>query len=90
MLRNDPLIMFGSIKVMDGLFITDDIAAGDLEFISTNKVSRIVNCCCYQVPNHWSSIGIKYLSFNWREKDPLRITEDVCNTIFEFIDFGLK
>ena len=90
MLKNDPLIMFGSIKVMDGLFITDDIAAGDLEFISTNKVTRIINWWWYQVPNHWSSIGIKYLSFNWREKDPLKITEDVWNTIFEFINSGLK
>lgn len=41
--RNDPLVMFGSIKILDGLFITDEIAAKDLEFISTNKVTRIIN-----------------------------------------------
>jgi hypothetical protein len=51
---NDPLIMFGSIKIMDGLFITDEIAANDLEFISTNKITSIINCSCKQVPNHWS------------------------------------
>lgn len=90
MLRNDPLIMFGSIKIIDGLFVTDEIAAGDLEFISTNKVTRIVNCCCLQVPNHWSSIGIKYLSYNWRENEPVKVTEDTCNTIFEFINASLK
>lgn len=89
-MKNDPLITFGSIKVMDGLFITDEIAAGDLEFISTNKVTRIINCCCNQVPNHWSSIGIKYLSYNWRENEPVKITEDTCNTIYEFINASLK
>ena len=40
---HDPLVMFGSIKVFDGLFVADEIAAGDLEFISTNKVKRIIN-----------------------------------------------
>ncbi|CAI2359594.1 unnamed protein product [Moneuplotes crassus] len=90
MLRNDPLVTFGSIKIIDGLFITDDIAAGDLEFISTNKVTRIINCCCLQVPNHWSSIGIKYLSYNWRENEVVKIKEETMNRIYEFIQQSLK
>lgn len=92
-MRNDPLITFGSIKIIDGLFITDEIAAGDLEFISTNKVTRIINCCCNHVPNHWSSIGIKYLSYNWRENEVSKISkikEETCNKIFEFINQSLK
>ena len=74
---NDPLVMFGSIKVFDGLFIADEIAAGDLEFLSSNKVKKIINCSCMQIPNHWSSIGIEYISFDWREEYEIYVNEDI-------------
>jgi hypothetical protein len=34
----------GAIKIKDGLFLGDEYAAQDLEFVVTNKVSRIINC----------------------------------------------
>ena len=86
---HDPLVMFGSIKVFDGLFIADEIAAGDLEFISTNKVKRIINWSSNQVPNHWSSIGIEYLSFDWREEYQIHVNEDTWNSIYQFVEAAL-
>lgn len=34
----------GAIKIKDGLFLGDQFSAQDLEFVVTNKVTRIVNC----------------------------------------------
>ena len=39
-----PDDMIGAIKIRDGLFIGDEFAAQDLEFVVANKVSRIINC----------------------------------------------
>ena len=33
----------GAIKIKDGLFIGDEFAAQDLEFIISNKVTNIIN-----------------------------------------------
>ena len=43
--------MIGAIKIKDGLFIGDEFAAKDLEFVVANKVSRVINCCGWQVQN---------------------------------------
>lgn len=61
--------LMGAIKVVSGLFIGDEFAAQDLEFIVANKVTRIVNCAARQIPNHWESIGIKYLSYYWNDSE---------------------
>jgi hypothetical protein len=36
--------VIGAIKIKDGLFIGDEFAAQDLEFVVTNKVTHIINC----------------------------------------------
>ena len=36
--------MIGAIKIKDGLFIGDEFAAQDLEFVVANKVTHIINC----------------------------------------------
>lgn len=95
----DPLVMFGSIKIVDGLFITDEIAAlvsitltfQDLEFITVNKVKRVINCSgnhSQQIPNHWSSIGIQYITLNWRDEDQLsiNINAQLCDHLYNFIE----
>jgi len=62
-------VLVGAIKITDGLFIGDEFAAQDLEFIVANKVTHVVNCSARQVPNHWEPIGVKYLSFAWLDHD---------------------
>ena len=59
----------GAIKIRDGLFLGDQFAAQDLEFVVTNKVTKIINCAGKQIPNHWESIGIAYLTFPWFDNE---------------------
>ena len=61
--------MSGAIKLRDGLFFGDQMAAEDLEFVVANKVTGIVNCACRQVRNHFESIGVEYLSYPWVDND---------------------
>ncbi len=39
----DDSDMIGAIKIKDGLFIGDEMAAQDLEFVVANKVTHIIN-----------------------------------------------
>jgi hypothetical protein len=39
----EELEFIGAIKVKDGLFIGDEFAAQDLEFIATNKIGHVIN-----------------------------------------------
>ena len=64
-----PDDMIGAIKIKDGLFIGDEFAAQDLEFVMANKVTHIINCSGRQVPNHWEAIGVFYLKFNWMDQE---------------------
>lgn len=64
----------GAIKIKDGLFIGDEFAAQDLEFVVANKVTHIINCAGRQLPNHWESIGVQYLTYFWYDQDNQVIT----------------
>ena len=59
----DDSDMIGAIKIKDGLFIGDEMAAQDLEFVVANKVTRIINWSGKEIPNHWEPIGITYMTF---------------------------
>lgn len=61
--------MIGAIKIKDALFIGDELAAQDLEFVVNNKVTHIINCSGRQIPNHWEPIGVAYLTFYWLDVD---------------------
>ena len=60
---------FGAIKIKDGLFIGDEFAAQDLEFVVTNKITHIINTSGRQVPNHWEPIGVRYLTYHWLDHE---------------------
>ena len=86
-------VLVGAFKVKDGLFIGDEFAAQDLEFVVANKVSRIVNCAARQVPNHWEPIGITYISFPWFDTENqvlLDPTDKNFNHFYTFIEKGLE
>ncbi|CAD8108913.1 unnamed protein product [Paramecium sonneborni] len=57
------------IRIIDGLYLGDQGAAHDLEFLVTNKITKIINCAAKHIPNHWESIGIQYLSYQWLESE---------------------
>lgn len=78
----------GPVKIKDGLFMGDRIAAQDLEFLMTNKVSHIINCSGGEVPNLWENIGILYLSVDWKESDSESLfigKETQCNKAWAFM-----
>jgi len=84
--------ILGAVKVKDGLFIGDELAAQDLEFVVSNKVTRIINCCGRQVPNHWESIGVVYLTYYWVDADNQVILDQrdvVGNEIARFVEEAL-
>ena len=57
--------ILGAVKIKDGVFIGDELAAQDLEFVVANKVTHIINCAGKQIQNHWEPIGVAYLTFFW-------------------------
>jgi len=85
--------ILGAVKVKDGLFVGDELAAQDLEFVVSNKVTHIINCCGRQVPNHWESIGVSYLTYYWVDADNQAILDQrdvVSNEIFSFVEEALS
>ena len=36
--------ILGAVKIKDGLFVGDEFAAQDLEFVVANKVTHVINC----------------------------------------------
>jgi hypothetical protein len=79
----------GAIKIRDGLFIGDQLAAQDYEFVVTNKVTHIINTAGLHIRNYWESIGVKYLTFDWIDQDCQVILDSNninANKIFNFIE----
>ena len=82
----------GLVKLADGLFFGDESASSDLDFVVANKVGRIVNCCGRQIVNHFESMGVEYLTYNWVDNDSqiiLDIRGVVINEVCEFINAGI-
>lgn len=85
----DSAGLVGAVKVKDGLFIGDEFAAQDLEFVVANKVTHVVNCTARQVPNHWEPIGVRYLTYTWLDQDTqvvLDPRDEVFRDVFTFIE----
>jgi len=85
--------MIGAIKIKDALFIGDELAAQDLEFVISNKVSHVVNCAGREIPNHWEAVGIEYLTFYWVDQDNQVLfdpEDNITNEILNFIDEALQ
>lgn len=46
-------------KVVDGLFYSNYMVAQDIDFMSSNKITHIINCASREVRNLWDRLGIK-------------------------------
>jgi len=52
----------------------------------------VINCAGRQVPNHWESIGVKYLTYFWLDQDNQLILDtkgQIANECYEFITKAL-
>ncbi|CAD8188680.1 unnamed protein product [Paramecium octaurelia] len=80
-------MIIGAIKIKDGLFIGDEFASKDLEFVIQNKVSHIINCAAKQLPCVFENYGVSYLKFNWQENEQqVLFQNENVNEIYHFIE----
>eukprot|EP00921_Rhytidocystis_pertsovi_P015689 GHVQ01024918.1.p1 GENE.GHVQ01024918.1~~GHVQ01024918.1.p1 ORF type:complete len:942 (-),score=131.80 GHVQ01024918.1:462-3176(-) len=96
--------IFGAVKVKDGLFLGDQYASCDTEFLAANKVTRIINCATSQVASHFEDSfclpneGIRYLNFDFRPLDEypkqdvviLDSRDEVANKVYDFIEEAME
>lgn len=61
--------ILGPIKVLDGLFFGDHFSSKDMDFLTNNRIGRIINLCSRSLSNMWVGYGIEYFSFAWNESD---------------------
>lgn len=53
-----------------------------------NKIIHIINCSGQQVPNHWESVGVKYLTYFWLDQDAQVVLDPsdlITNECYSFI-----
>ncbi|EAN77591.1 dual specificity protein phosphatase, putative [Trypanosoma equiperdum] len=75
-----------AVRVKDGIFVGNAVAAHDREFISLNKITHVVNCAGGELADLFADDGVKYLTFPW--KDP---TGSVCTAVmFDSADENVK
>jgi transcription initiation factor TFIID subunit TAF12 len=56
-----------AVRIMDGLFVGNAMAAQDDDFLFSNKVTHIVNCAGLEAANIFIDNGVEYLTFPWRD-----------------------
>jgi protein-tyrosine phosphatase len=77
----------GAVKIMDGLFLGDKEASQDVEFLTSSKVTHILNCASEEVKNEWASIGIIYLSLPLKDSETETIFQEPFESFFSSFDF---
>ena len=85
--------MVNIAKIRDGLFIGDIVAGTTIDLIYEFKISHMINTASSQIPSQFSSIGVKYLNFNWPENpqiDKQLVKDETVTKIVNFIDGCLK
>lgn len=66
----DPdLDSFNVVKIIDGLFIGDDLGAQDEEFVSANKIRFFINCSAKESPCFFDPMEADYLCLDWMNSD---------------------
>jgi len=76
-----------STKIIDGLFLGNAESATDLDFLTSIKCQRIVNCAGNSVPNLFARFGIRYLTFRQNIFDSHKKTP---KKIVKFIESALN
>ena len=77
-------------KVKDGLFLGDAETSQDIDFLVSNKVTHIINCCGTRVPNSWERIGLRYLTLRWTNSATFDGSEAAVYRLNSFIDDALS
>lgn len=72
-----------AVRIKDGIFAGNIVAAEDREFLEMNKISHIVNCAGGEIADFFAgSPELKYLTFPWKDT-----IGSVCTTVlFDPVD----
>ena len=76
-------------KIRDGLFIGDKSVGTNLDLLMQFKISHIINATGIPLLSSFESLGIKYMTINWRENPPENteiINDDLILNLIKFID----
>lgn len=74
-------------KVTDCIFMGDDIIAHDIEWLSLNQITHIINCAGRHCQNNSVVKGMSFLTFDWGEATTQNIIDQtVINAIVGFIE----
>lgn len=82
----------GVVKVKDGLFMGNFETGEDLEFLTDNKITRVINCAGFELTNLYTSSGIKYLTYPWLDNSVQVLfdeDDEIIKEISAFIDSSL-
>eukprot|EP00949_MAST-11_sp_MAST-11-sp1_P004672 g4672.t1 len=77
-------------KIKDGLFLGDAETSQDIDFLVSNKITHVINCCGTRVPNSWERIGLQYLTLRWSNSATFDGSEAAVHRLNTFIDDALK
>ncbi|CEP02949.1 unnamed protein product (mitochondrion) [Plasmodiophora brassicae] len=76
-----------SAKILDGLFIGNKDAATDLEFITSNKITHIINCVGHLLPSSLAKLGVQYLNFQWIDAKTTVMFDADGKTLMRIVSF---
>ena len=90
----DPMLAAAAflfaVKIKDGLFVGNAASAHDDEFLSSNKITHIINCAALEVGNGYPVPGLQYLAFPWRDSETAVLIDAQGRNIEEICQFIRK
>lgn len=79
--------LFMANRVLDNIFVGGCYAAEDRDFVFTNSVTRIINCCSHSFTNCFQGVGIRYLSYQFDEDGNSTMFDSRDETITQVVRF---
>jgi len=79
--------LFMANRVLDNVFVGGCYAAEDEDFLGTNSIVKVINCCSHQFANRFQGAGIKYLSFQFSEDGNSTMFDPRDETITQVVRF---
>lgn len=79
--------LFMANRVLDNIFVGGCYAAEDRDFVFTNSVTRVINCCSHTFTNCFQGVGIRYLSYQFDEDGNSTMFDSRDETITQVVRF---
>ena len=76
----EPLI---AVRIKDGIFVGNAVAAHDEDFLFMNKVTHVINCAGAEVSNLYGGAGVEYLTFGFRDAAAVSGSNTAAGVMFD-------